>query len=379
MPVSRRDFLSTLGLGGAGLVAAPSLGAFAARGREADAALGRRGAAPSLIRLDSNENPNGPGETAVEAMRAMFGESNRYPDAGEELLMQTIARIHGVSPANVVLGCGSTEVLRNCVAAFTSPERALVTASPTFENPSRFAALVGHPVIAVPVDGQLRLDLGQMAARAHGAGLVFVCNPNNPTATVHGASTIEGFVAEVHRASPETTILLDEAYHEYVSDASYRSAIPAAVRDPRLIVSRTFSKVFGLAGMRAGYAIAHQETAARLEGFRVGSGVNQLVAAAANISVQDTRHIEREQRDNAAARAFTMQWFRDAGYTVGASETNFIMVDLRRDPAPVRAACRAMGVAVGRPFPPLTNWLRISIGTLSEMHQATDVFKRALA
>lgn len=379
MTVSRRHFLSALGLGGAGLLTAPSL---VARGREGGPApwidASTFGTQTGRIRLDSNENPNGPSRRAIEALQAMLGEANRYPDDHEEALAQAIAREHGIARDQVVLGCGSGETLRQCVQVFTSPRAGLVTASPSFELPGDFATLLGHPVTRVPVTARLALDLDAMAARSAGAGLVFFCNPNNPTATVHPDAAVRGFISQVHRTAPTATILVDEAYHEYVDDPAYRSAIPIALEDPQVVVSRTFSKVHGMAGLRVGYAIAHRDTAKRLEAFRLGSGVNALAAAAAMASVGDRAHIAEEQRRNREARAFTRAFFEQAGYTVGPSDTNFLMIDLRRDPQPVRAACAASGVAVGRPFPPLTNWLRVSIGTREEMERATVVFRRAL-
>lgn len=379
MTVTRRDFITALGLGGAGVLAAPVL---ATRGREHDlwaAALGEFGTAPAgLIRLDSNENPNGPGVRAFEAIKAMFGEANRYPDVPEDALVAAIAKEHGVSEENVILGCGSSEILRLCVEAYTSTAQHLVTAAPSFELPATFAKTLGRPVMTVPVDAKLRLDLEAMADKAGGAGLIFFCNPNNPTATVHGDGAVRDFVARVHRASPATVILVDEAYHEYVDDPSYRTAIPMALTDPNVIVSRTFSKVFGMAGLRAGYAIAHKDTARKLQAWRLGSGINVLALAAATASIVDHEHIALEQKRNREAKAFTRAWFEKAGFEVGASDANFLMIDIRRDMRPVRDACRKEGIAVGRPFPPLTTHLRISIGTMDEMQKATDVLKRVL-
>lgn len=380
MTVSRRHFVSALGLGGAGLLSPPL---FSARGHEDRLASWLRAPATTapagLIRLDSNENPNGPGARAFEAIRAAFSEANRYPDAPEDALVAAIAREHGVSDDNVVLGCGSSETLRMCVEAYTSTAQHLVTAAPTFELPAAFAHTIGRPVVTVPVDDRLRLDLGAMADKSGGAGLVFFCNPNNPTATVHGDSVVRDFVARVRRASPATVILIDEAYHEYVDDPSYATAIPLAMSDPNVIVSRTFSKVYGMAGLRAGYAIAHRDTARRLQPWRVGSGINVLALAAATASIADKEHMALEQKRNREAKAFTRAWFEKAGYPVGASDTNFLMVDIRRDMRPVREACRTAGIAVGRPFPPLTTHLRISIGTMDEMKKATDVLRRVLA
>ncbi|HEY3287363.1 MAG TPA: aminotransferase class I/II-fold pyridoxal phosphate-dependent enzyme [Gemmatimonadaceae bacterium] len=378
MSVSRRHFVSALGLGGAGLLAPPFVGG---RGHEARLAewLAAPAAPTGLIRLDSNENPNGPGAKAFDALRAMFGEANRYPDAPDDALVAAIAREHGVSEENVVLGCGSSEILRMCVEAFVSTAQHLVSASPTFELPANFARTMGRPVVSVPVDAKLRLDLEGMASKAGGAGLIFFCNPNNPTATVHGDAAVREWVAHVRRESPATHILIDEAYHEYVDDPSYKSAVPLAIADPNIIVSRTFSKVFGMAGLRAGYAIVHRDTARKLQGWRLGSGVNVLALGAATATVSDREHIALEQKRNRDAKAFTRAFFEKAGYEVGVSETNFLMIDLRRDMRPVREACRREGIAVGRPFPPLTNWLRISIGTMDEMQKAAEVFRKVLA
>jgi len=378
MTVSRRHFVSALGLGGAGLLSPPLLGG---RGHEARLAswLSADGAPAGLIRLDSNENPNGPGAKAFEAIRAMFGEANRYPDDPERVLVAAIAREHGVAEENVILGCGSSEILRMCVERYVNTAQHLVTAVPTFELVANFAKTMGRPVVGVPVDGKLRLDLAAMGDKAGGAGLVFFCNPNNPTATVHGDAAVREFVARVRRDSPATVILMDEAYHEYVEDPSYRTAIPLALADANVIVSRTFSKVFGMAGLRAGYAIAHKDTVRRLQGWRLGSGVNALALAAATASVSDREHVALEQRRNREAKAFTRAFFEKAGYDAGVSDANFLMVDIKRDMRPVREACRKEGIAVGRPFPPLTSHLRISIGTMEEMQRATEVLRKVLA
>jgi histidinol-phosphate aminotransferase len=196
---------------------------------------------------------------------------------------------------------------------------------------------------------------------------------------VHGDSAVREFVARVRRDSPATVILIDEAYHEYVDDPSYKTAIPMTLGDPNIIVSRTFSKVFGMAGLRAGYAIAHRDTIRRLRGWRLGSGVNVLALAAATASIADHDHVALEQKRNREAKAFTRAFFEKAGYEVGVSETNFLMINLRRDMRPVRAACRKEGFAVGRPFPPLDTWLRVSIGTMDEMQRAAEVFRKVLA
>ncbi len=382
MPVSRRAFLASVGAGSAGVLLRPMI---SARGAEALLALGRGdGAAwdaPSdgLVRIDSNENPNGPGEGVFAAIRDSFGVANRYPRGEERLALEAIAAARGVKVDHLMLGCGSTEILRVVTAAFAGPGRALVQASPTFEVMGRFAPAIGAPVRDVPVDAKLRLDLGAMADAARGAGVVYLCNPNNPTATVLGASTVRQFVDRVTSGSPGTVVLIDEAYHEYVDDPSYATAIPLALENPNIVVARTFSKVYGMAGLRLGYAIARPETLKRMRPWLLDSNTNQPALAGATATVADGTRIAEQQRLNREARAFTLDFFARAGYETSASQANFVMADVKRDVKAFRADCLKRGVSLGRPFPPLNTWLRVSIGTMAEMRRAVDVMRGALA
>src|SRR5262245_12954779 len=195
---------------------------------------GNRPALPEgveAIRISSNENPLGPGKAALDAISGKFPEAGRYPfnsTPNDTKLVETIAGIHKVKVENVVLGAGSQEILKSAIRAFTSPFRPLVTAAPTFENCTGLARRMGHPVYEVKVDSQMRLDLEGMIAVVRGAGLVFLNNPNNPTATVHSAKAVADFVARVRRISPDTVILIDEAYHDYVTDPEYQTAVPLA-------------------------------------------------------------------------------------------------------------------------------------------------------
>jgi histidinol-phosphate aminotransferase len=395
MHLSRRSFVKTASVGGIGALTVPLI---AARGSEAlreslvlpasinavpfahaseERRLARL-AAPDAIRLDSNENPNGPGARALDAIRGMFGEAPRYPDVPITDLQQAIARQLKLSPENVILGCGSGEILRLAVYAFTSPERALVTASPSFEDPVYHAQITKAPVRASAVDNGLRLDLTRMLDDSRGAGLVFFCNPNNPTATVHGATVVRDFIAQVNARSPECVVLVDEAYHEYVDDPAYATAIPIALDNPRVIVVRTFSKVFGMAGLRVGYAIGRPETLQAMQRHRLPNNINVLAAAAAMATLPDEAHIEKERRANREAREFTRNALERMGYKSTASSTNFLMVPIGRDSRDFKSACMKHGILVGRPFPPLTTHARISIGTMDEMRKAVDVFRQVL-
>jgi histidinol-phosphate aminotransferase len=384
MSVSRRSFVAALGAGATGIIASPlitwrgheELLAFQGQDtRRADRLLASR---PGMIRIDSNENPNGPGRRALDAITSRLNVSNRYPVKEEDDLVSAIARVHGVKPENVLLGCGSGELLRAAVFAFTSPSRALVAPEPTFEAPANFAKFLNHPVNAPHVDARLQLDLDAMIDAARNAGLVYFCNPNNPTAAVHGGDAVTGYVTRLSQVSPETTILIDEAYHEYVADPSYRTAVPLAMANPRVVVTRTFSKVFGMAGLRAGYAIGQPETLRKMASWLLGSNMNQLALAAAAVSLTDAAHIHDEVRRNAETRAFTRKFFESLGYTVPAAEANFMMVDVRRDAKTFKLECVKHNVAIGRAFPAVPNYARISVGTMPEMKKAVVVFRQVL-
>jgi histidinol-phosphate aminotransferase len=374
-PLSRRAFVRSLGLGGA---AATMSQLATARGSEAFAFSQSASARARAIYLDSNENPNGPGVRALDAVRAALPLANRYPYEEQDGLAAALARLHGIRTSEVILGCGSAEVLRMSIQAFASRTRQLVTAAPTFEGPSRHAASFGVPIQAVRVDAALALNLSAMELGAERAGLVYLCNPNNPTGTILSGSAVSAFVERVGRASPPTAILIDEAYHDYVEEPGYQTSIPIAVARRNVIVSRTFSKLHGLAGLRCGYAVGHEETIRALARFKLETSVNQLAIAAARAAIEDRGRIERERTINRQTRELARGLFASLGYPAAPSAANFFIVDLHRDSQPFRDACRRAGVFVGRPFPPLNSFVRISVGTMDEMQRAGLVFKQIL-
>jgi histidinol-phosphate aminotransferase len=385
MTVTRRSFVATLGASGVGVLAAPLISwrgreaVYAYQGvseRRADRLLATK---PGMIRIDSNENPYGPGVKVLDVIRRHLNESNRYPIVAEDEVIAAVAKANGVTAANVILGCGSGEVLRASVQAFTSPWKGLVSPEPTFEAPGNFAKFLSHPVVSPAVDAKLQIDLDAVRDAARGTGLVFLCNPNNPTATVHSKSDMTSFVEQVNRLSPDTTILVDEAYHEYVESPAYGTMIPLALTNPRVVVARTFSKVFGMAGLRLGYLIGQPETLKRVSSWILGSNTNQLALVAAAAAIGDAQHIAVEQRKNREARSFTRQFFEGAGYPVNGAEANFFMVDVRRDAKDFKLDCVKHNVAVGRKFPNLPTYVRISVGTMPEMRKAVEVFKTVLA
>jgi histidinol-phosphate aminotransferase len=390
MTVSRRSFITSVGVSSAGILALPGL---TWRGRESLSAQGvgqapasRKAdrllaAAPGMVRIDSNENPNGPGDHVFDAIRRHLSESNRYPVKSEDDLVNVIAKKHGVQPDNVIIGCGSGELLRAAVQGFTASDRGLVVPEPTFESPANFAKFIGVPVVGRPVDATLHTDLDALAdaARDSRPGLIYFCNPNNPTATVHSHADVSAFIDRVGQRSPQTTILVDEAYHEYVDDPSYATVIPLALANPRVVVARTFSKVFGMAGLRVGYAIGQPATLAKMASWLLGSNVSQLSLVAAVATVNNASHIAVEQKRNRETRAATTAFFQKAGYKVPQCQANFMMLDIHRDVKAFKAECIKHKVAIGRQFPALPTYARVSLGTPSEMKKAFEVFKTTLA
>jgi histidinol-phosphate aminotransferase len=216
-------------------------------------------------------------------------------------------------------------------------------------------------------------------AAVKGAGLVYFNNPNNPTATVHGEKTVTDMVERIRKASPETVILIDEAYHDYVTDPSYKTAVPLALSTPNVIVARTFSKAYGMAGMRIGYAVGTADSLKKLAALKMPYNVSVFGIAAAMASLGDPQHIEEESRRNTEVRAFTVKALQEMGAKPADSQGNFIFVDIGRPAKEFRDACAKSGVMVGRDFPPFEKThCRISIGTADEMRKATDVFRGVL-
>src|SRR5688572_16830751 len=277
MALSRRNFVRTVGIGAAGAFTTSIM----ARGRENaiwsafEATLEAQ--APGTIIISSNENPMGPGDTVLNAIKTAFGPSGsrpgRYSGSARDLV-DALAKKHGVKPENIVLGCGSTQILRTVTHVFTAKDKPLVATIPTYEECADYATLMGNKVVGVPLDAEFKPDLNRFADAAKGAGLIFYCNPSNPSSTYVGAKATREFIKKVHSQSPETAILVDEAYFEYVTDPDHETFIPLAVTDPRVIVARTFSKAYGMAGLRLGYAVGHPDAIKKLSSWDSASGTS---------------------------------------------------------------------------------------------------------
>jgi len=333
-----------------------------------------RGAPGAPVLLNSNENPYGPSAAAMKAIRDALGEVFRYPDEAETALAETVARHHGLSTSEVLLGNGSSDILRLAAAAFAGAGRKLVTANPTFESLWFHAA--GSEIVKVPLDASFAHDVPKMLEAAKDASLVYVCNPNNPTATITPKAAVKALLEGLPASA---FVLVDEAYHHYVESPAYESVAPLVRSKPNLIVARTFSKVFAMAGLRCGYALAQKATLERLAAHQAFSALNLLALVAANASLDDAAHVAASRKKNHDVRAWTVAELEKLGYRTLPSEANFMMVDLRREVRPVIAAFRERGVRVGRLFPPLPQHLRVTVGTPEEMARFVEVFRSPVA
>jgi histidinol-phosphate aminotransferase len=382
--LSRRSFARLLGAGMAGAAGAAGLASGSAFAlRQAAAAPARAAASPAraangeaVVRLSANENPYGPSPAAFDAMRDAFGLAWRYPDEQVDALAEDLARLHGVEPAQVLLGAGSSEILQLAAVAWTGPGRPVVAAEPTFEALPRHARSHGAEALAVPLTADYRHDLPKMLAAAPDPGLLYVCNPNNPTATFTPRQELRALLAKV----PERTmVLVDEAYFHFVESGDYETLVPLVGAHPNLVVTRTFSKIYGMAGLRCGYAVAQPEAIASLRRHQAFDSVNILALAAARASLRDAAWLDRGRRLNREVKTAVCAELDRRGYAYIPSVANFMMIDVRRPVGPVIQSLRQRGVEVGRVFPALPRHLRVTLGTAPQMQAFLAAFGQVVA
>jgi histidinol-phosphate aminotransferase len=388
MALSRRDFVRRFGAGGAAVATASSIIGYGheelmafVQGQGGRAGGQRPAASGPMIRLSSNENLRGPSPKVIEALKAHPSKDLGlgYPPPNVQNFVETIATFSSAKPNNVIISTGSGEILTAAVMAYCNGDKSLVTGDPSYGSPAQTAQRIKAPVKFIGVDKGLNLDLEGMIKASLGAGLVFLCNPNNPTSTVQTSADVERTVRTIKERSPETGILIDEAYLEYATKPGAYTMAKLALELPGVFVSRTFSKAFGMAGLRMGYALGQPETMNKVgRAWGLGS-INELQAVAGIAALNDKAHMEWERQENKRVRDWTQGQFKAMGFDSPESETNFIFVNIRRPAVEFRDGCRALGVSVGRDFPPMEKtYARISLGTMEDMQKAMPVFKQVL-
>src|SRR5437762_9798605 len=372
MSVSRRKFAQLLGAGAAAVVVRPTF-SFAKPTQSVTTPLAEGG---NIVRLSANENPYGPCPKALEAITNSFGLACRYPDEHNNLLIDKLAKLNGVNHDQILLGDGSGEILKLCAETFTGPQNGkLVAADPTFEAILNNSSANGAEIVKVPLTSSFAHDLPKMLAAVKG-GLIYVCNPNNPTASITPKDELRDFIAKTPR---ETMILVDETDFHLSDSPDYESVIPLVKEHPNLIVSRTFSKIYGMAGLRCGYCVAQKETIERMRRNQMWDSVNCMALAAATASLDDLDHVPNGQRLNREAKTFVTSELDKMGYKQIPSQANFIMFDCKRPVTPLIQAMKQRKVHVGRLFPALPNHMRLTIGKKTEMESFVSAFKQVAA
>ncbi len=326
------------------------------------------------IRLSSNENPLGISPAARDAVIRGLEEANRYPRLRGEL-HEALAGKLGVTTRNVVLGAGSTEVLKVAVEVFAGSSGTLVLASPTYEDAEWYASVEGIRVEKVPLRADYAHDIPAMrerAARLDGPVCVYLCNPNNPTGTITPSTEIDDWI----ESAPErVAFLVDEAYIDFVDDSAYRSALPWIDRTPNVLVARTFSKVHGMAGMRLGYGLVHEDAAERFRRRQVRNNANHLALVAGLASLESDDFVAQSLRVNHRGREIAHACFSELGIEYLPSQTNFVMHRINGDLRSHIVRMREHGIQVGRPFPPMLSYNRVSIGLPDEMERFAETLR----
>lgn len=370
MTFTRRNFLCKVAAGAAVTAGLPPLGdlTFSERPPASPASEPR-----GTIILSRNENAYGPSQKVIASMQDSLQFANRYPDLAVSVLHERIAQSHRIKPEQLVLGCGSGEILSITASAFLGPGKKLITAVPTFESIGRCAKSLGAELVELPIARDYSHDLAAMLARADAAtSLVYICNPNNPTGTLTPRLDLEAFIRKLPAT---TTVLIDEAYHHYVErTADYSSFIDNPMNDDRVIVARTFSKVFGLAGIRVGYAVGAQQKIRALAARRLQEGLNAVGARAALVAFDDLAYVRLSAKRNGDDR---QEFFNQAnGRMVKGidSHTNFAMLHAGRPAAEVIEHFKKNNILIARPFPSMNTHVRVSFGTPPEMKEFWHVW-----
>jgi histidinol-phosphate aminotransferase len=326
-------------------------------------------------KLANNENPFGPPESVIKAMTEAFKYANRYgyPDGG---IIDAIAEYHSVKPENIILGAGSSEILTMTDTTFLQGGKKVVGVEPTYATVYQYATNSKSDAIKLPLLKDYTQDIPAMIhtvkTNYRDVGFVYLCNPNNPTAMVIPKQEVKQLLDGIPEDVP---VLIDEAYHHFVDDPNYETSVPYVKEGRQVIVARTFSKIVGLAGMRLGYGVAPKTVIDRMRPYAMSYGINAIVKWGGAQALRDIPAQDKVRTYTINMRKKVTGDLNAYGYETLPTQTNFFMVHIGREVVPVIDEFKKKGVLVGRPFPPMTQHLRVSIGTEDEMNRFTTAFK----
>lgn len=333
---------------------------------------GKPPVAPIKIRLNSNENPYGPSEKAKQAIHQVLLESNRYAFDVQEEMKEILAKKEGVTPDHISIGAGSGDLLCQAGVAFGVEGGRILSAFPTFPLLMNYAQVFRATWDKVNLNEKLEHDYEALAAGVtRDTKLVFICNPNNPTGTLIDPQIVKVFCEEV---SKKTTVYVDEAYLEFLEPKQQVSMVDLVKKDENIVVSKTFSKIYGLAGLRIGYVIAKPELITKMARYHMGIANNQPAIAAAKASLGDEAFMDLCRRKNAEARNHLTTYLDKKGIWYGKSHTNFLFFPAKSDASQVLTKLEARGIGIRLWDYANQQWYRVSIGTLEEMKAFTKAF-----
>lgn len=370
--ISRRDWIKTASLS-SGLTLLGANGLISDLSAEEIRKFNPRPLA-GPVRLGSNENPYSPSESMRKAMTAAFDNGCRYPWGYNASLVKMIAEKEGVPEDYIVLVAGSTEGLK--VAGITFGKGGeIISCSPTFLSMMEYAELWGTEINWVPLNKDLDFDLEEIEKRvSHETRLVFLCNPNNPTGKLLPAQKVMDFCETV---SKRAVVFSDEAYYDYITEPNYPSMVELVKKGHDVVVSRTLSKVYGLAGIRMGYLIAKPELATKLKD-RVVANTNIMAIEAGKAALQDKEFYKFSLQKNAEAKSLLCKTLDELKLPYLESHANFVFFQSGKDVSELGKTMAQKGFIIGRPFPPLNDWCRISTGTIEEVQLYNQAIKEVL-
>ena len=377
--LSRRGFVGGAATALGYLTFKPNLGLLA---QETPAEAARRSARmlddyDSLAKISFNENPYGPPQSVLDAITHAFKYANRYgyPDGD---IQGEIAKFHGVKPENILLSAGSGECLDIIGSVFCQGGKKVVGVEPSYSQVYQHATSVKGSAYTIPLRPDYSQDIPALIRvtrrNYRNVGFVYLCNPNNPTGRVVPKEDVKQLLDGIPE---DTVVLIDEAYHHFVDTPTYESSIKYVQEGRPVIVTRTFSKIAALAGVRLGYAVANKDIIQQMAVYETG-GISALAKWAGVAALKDTDNQAKVKAITIQLRQKTMAELNSIGYETIPSETNFFMVHLKKPVVPVIAEFQKKGVLVGRPFPPMTEHLRVSVGTADEMARFFTAFKEIM-
>ena len=368
--IDRRKWLKTAGLG-SGFTLLGGLGTLTASNDQ----VFSNPLENEVAKLNSNENPFGPSKRVRAAITTAFDQACRYPSVVFRPLLEQIAMTEGVSTDHIVITGGSTEGLKATGLTYGIGEGEIIAADPTFQAMLRYAEGFGAYVHRVPVDATMGHDLNAMAQRINNkTRLIFVCNPNNPTGTLIEKNTLRDFCSSI---SKKAVVFSDEAYYDFIMEPDYPSMVTLVKEGMNVIVSKTFSKVYGLAGVRIGYLVARPDIVARLR-KNIMAMTNVLAIEAAKEALRDDEFYKFSLLKNSEAKKSIYKTLDDLGLEYVKSHTNFVFFKSGKPIGEMLTAMKKENVIIGRPFPPFYEWVRISTGTMESMKQFDRALKNVL-